>query len=74
MVRVSPSIATTCVGSSDTHRPPFFLQKEVNTLYLHKILHEKKLDLLMEIPPENLRYGAQANHVNEYIQFKITHA
>ena len=74
MVRVPPSIATTCVGNSDTHRAPFFLQKEVKTLYVHKIFHEKKLNLLMEIPPENLRYGAQANHVNEYIQFKITHA
>ena len=42
MVRVPPSIATTCVGNSDTHRPPFFLQKEVKTLYVHKILNEKK--------------------------------
>lgn len=73
MVRVPPSIATTCVGNSDTHRPPSFT-KRGKTLYVHKILHEKKLNLLMEIPPENLRYGAQANHVNEYIQFKITHA
>ena len=58
MVRVPQSIATTCVWNSDTHR----------------FLNEKKLNLLMEIPPENLRYGAQANHVNEYIQFKNTHA